>query len=283
MSKTCFCGTILSKRQRKYCSVGCQAIGLSQQNAGQKTKKQCEFCKKDFVVPIYLTKRRFCSRKCKDTNQKYIPGRRLGQKQQPAEIEKRRASMIETFKRPDVKLRSIQNLYELELRLGYWPGSDEKTKLKRKETYFAKTGFKHPFSNPEVRQKCENSCLKRYGENSWQIGKNSQNKTDTTPELIVKKFLELESINFIHPCVINGYEFDFFLIDYELLIEVDGDYWHANPKLYSTLGKSQINSLLNDSKKNRLVKILGIQLLRIWESDVLDKKFYEIINEEISN
>jgi very-short-patch-repair endonuclease len=67
----------------------------------------------------------------------------------------------------------------------------------------------------------------------------------------------------------GGKLFDFHLSDFNVLVEVDGDYWHGNPKFYPKLKyKHQRMSRRNDKKKNLLCEQGGIQLIRYWEDDI---------------
>lgn len=65
-----------------------------------------------------------------------------------------------------------------------------------------------------------------------------------------------------------------------LLIEIDGDYFHANPKFYN---KGSMNSIQKRNKRIDLLKdewagMHCIPLLRIWEDDIKNNSEY-VINE----
>lgn len=70
--------------------------------------------------------------------------------------------------------------------------------------------------------------------------------------------------------------FDFWVTDgvnYSLLIECDGDYFHANAykegaAKRSKLTKLQKRNLRNDAFKNKMAAAKGIPLLRLTESDI---------------
>jgi len=51
---------------------------------------------------------------------------------------------------------------------------------------------------------------------------------------------------------IDCYSFDIFLKDLNVFIEIDGDYWHTNPKFYKNgpETKSQKINFYRDNKKN---------------------------------
>jgi G:T-mismatch repair DNA endonuclease (very short patch repair protein) len=63
--------------------------------------------------------------------------------------------------------------------------------------------------------------------------------------------------------------YDFYLPEYKVLIEVDGDFWHCNPKKYDKpVCKSQEINLINDELKNKWAKDNEYKLLRFWEDDI---------------
>ena len=67
---------------------------------------------------------------------------------------------------------------------------------------------------------------------------------------------------------------------YKFLIECDGDWFHAKKYVEGVIPKSKLTytqkkNVLNDSKKTRIAKELGIPLLRFWEEDIL-KNFQKV-------
>lgn len=70
------------------------------------------------------------------------------------------------------------------------------------------------------------------------------------------------------------YKFDFYSLDIadpdiKLCIEVDGDWWHGNPKFYPVLNKNQKTRTDNDKRKNTFLSNKGWKVLRYWQSDIL--------------
>jgi len=63
---------------------------------------------------------------------------------------------------------------------------------------------------------------------------------------------------------INNYEFDILIPNTNILIEVDGLYFHPD-KIFN-LDITQINSIVNDIKKEKLAKENNYQLIRIREN-----------------
>ncbi len=88
-------------------------------------------------------------------------------------------------------------------------------------------------------------------------------------------------IYFKRQYLIYGKYYDFYIPKYDLLIELDGDYWHGNRKMYKTLNFIQTKSSFNDRYKNWLAKVNKKKLLRIWASELTNTNAvkFKIINE----
>lgn len=103
---------------------------------------------------------------------------------------------------------------------------------------------------------------------------------DTKPELEVKTILESNGIEFKHPYQLDTKVFDFFIPEKNLLIEVDGIYWHGKNLTFDKMDSIQKKHKLNDEIKNKLAESLGFKLLRIWEDDIdritLTERIYNI-------
>jgi len=63
--------------------------------------------------------------------------------------------------------------------------------------------------------------------------------------------------------------FDFYLPEKDILIEVDGDFWHCNEKVgFTPIYKSQKRNIKKDKIKNEWCKNNNKTLIRIWENDI---------------
>ena len=96
-------------------------------------------------------------------------------------------------------------------------------------------------------------------------------KKDTSIELILFNLLDDLSINYRRHFPIETIcQVDVF-IEPNMVIFADGDYWHANPKFYSTsLTKAQIVNRTRDRKVNKELIQKGYVVLRLWEVDLLN-------------
>jgi G:T-mismatch repair DNA endonuclease (very short patch repair protein) len=81
--------------------------------------------------------------------------------------------------------------------------------------------------------------------------------------------------------------YDIFLPCHNILIEVDGDFWHCNPVKYPNgpTNKCQTKNLERDKEKNQWALENGYKLLRFWEEDINNniKEVKRILMENLSN
>ena len=64
--------------------------------------------------------------------------------------------------------------------------------------------------------------------------------------------------------------YDYYLPEHNLIIEVDGGYYHSDPRIVdeSKLNPMQKHNKRVDEQKNRWALLHGIPILRIWEKDI---------------
>lgn len=103
------------------------------------------------------------------------------------------------------------------------------------------------------------------------------------------RLLEKMKIPFKKHVFIDGYNFDLLIGD-NLLIEVNGDFWHANPRLYHATDIIIGDKTAKDIWDKDLRKSLSIQpnykLLVYWEMDInslSDNQLFEKLIEDIYN
>jgi G:T-mismatch repair DNA endonuclease (very short patch repair protein) len=97
-------------------------------------------------------------------------------------------------------------------------------------------------------------------------------KKDTKIEIIIKEILEKLNINFTKNYRCNKYIFDFYLTDYNFVIECQGDYWHGNPIFFKELNDIQLNNIERDKKKLKYLKDNKIESLFLWENEIYKNK-----------
>lgn len=112
--------------------------------------------------------------------------------------------------------------------------------------------------------------------------------TSKLEEDFAKEFLDKLGVEYVYQYEAKdiGRFYDFFIPKSNLIIEVDGDYWHGNPEKYddSELKRHQIRAQRVDEYKNKWALLHGIPILRIWESDIRKnpKKVMKILKEEFN-
>lgn len=112
--------------------------------------------------------------------------------------------------------------------------------------------------------------------------------TSKLEEDFAKEFLDKLGVEYVYQYEAKdiGRFYDFFIPKSNLIIEVDGDYWHGNPEKYddSELKRHQIRAQRVDEYKNKWALLHGIPILRIWESDIRKnpKKVMKMLKEEFN-
>ena len=95
------------------------------------------------------------------------------------------------------------------------------------------------------------------------------NKFDSKTEKKFSLLLNKANIRWINQYRLGRKKYDFFLIDYKIIIEVDGDYWHSNSKTEHFIDAHFKKKIIkNDALKNIIAEQAGFKLIRIWESDI---------------
>ena len=94
--------------------------------------------------------------------------------------------------------------------------------------------------------------------------------TSKLEERFAKNFLDKLSIRYIYQFKAEsiGRYFDFYLPDANLLIEVDGDYFHGYGLLHEQKNKMQKHAEWVDQQKDMWALAHGIPIIRIWEHDI---------------
>lgn len=116
--------------------------------------------------------------------------------------------------------------------------------------------------------------------------KNKEKNKKTRIEVIVEDILIRNNMayNYNLPiCSTSPYRPDFYLFDFNLVIECQGDYWHGNPYLYSEeeLNEIQINVKWKDMLKKEFYEEKNIKALFFWETEILFEGFESILMNKI--
>lgn len=121
-------------------------------------------------------------------------------------------------------------------------------------------GRKH---SEETREKMSESAIERI----ITTDKNHSSKLEEK-FLFMLDVLDINYKRFFYAKPIKAF-YDFYLPGYNILIEVDGDFWHCNPKSFpNPIYESQKRSLERDKEKNQWALENGYTLIRFWEHDI---------------
>ncbi|MEQ6375937.1 DUF559 domain-containing protein [Bacillaceae bacterium S4-13-56] len=93
----------------------------------------------------------------------------------------------------------------------------------------------------------------------------------TKIEKIMDESLDTLKVNHKYSFILEQHQYDFVLPDQKILIECDGDYWHANPKFYPIPKDWQVERIKKDKYKNHLASLNGYQILGFWEDDIINR------------
>lgn len=101
----------------------------------------------------------------------------------------------------------------------------------------------------------------------------SASRFDSGIQLKTNDLLDKDNINYEREYIIKYYAVDNYLQDFNLIIEVMGDYWHGNPLRYNenkySLNEMQQRTILKDKqKKTYILNHNNINILYLWETDI---------------
>ncbi|MCX6749321.1 MAG: NUMOD3 domain-containing DNA-binding protein [Candidatus Pacearchaeota archaeon] len=137
--------------------------------------------------------------------------------------------------------------------------------------------IKKVMSNPEVRKKNSErnrkNILRLYESGTFPRQENTKPERQIKEELLKRRYIEDE--DFIHQYkFMNKFMCDFCFPQQKVIVEVYGDFWHANPKKYpisSKLHPHQIKDIGRDKSKEAYIRKVdngSWTYLILWESDI---------------
>lgn len=114
-----------------------------------------------------------------------------------------------------------------------------------------------------------NSSLSKTSKKAYWKGYKRPNK-ETKPEKGFRDILSEMNVPFRMQHNVKKFLFDFYLPDHNLLIEVDGDYWHGNPEKFPDPSSMQRKNRRRDRLKAKIAMEQGYKVIRFWESEIND-------------
>jgi G:T-mismatch repair DNA endonuclease (very short patch repair protein) len=267
------------KRKHICCSRKClgelQSIKMSGENNPlykERIIKVCEYCGKEYdVKPSKSESSKYCSRECKDNHRVEKSeitimcdtcGKEMVVKKGEVTKGKKYCSNECCAKGKENKVEKICIIC----------GKEYSTHNRRSDKSVTCSNDCKKVWQSEIYSKKEEVIerLKGQGVKASLI----QQQFDTKPELMVKDYLDENKIRYEYQKVINNILIaDFYLTEYDVLLEVYGDYWHSNPAKYGKglipLNETQSKIKSRDiARHNVLTKKLGYKVFYVWENDI---------------
>ena len=209
-------------------------------------------------------------------------------------------NIIKIFKDKYSNIENINKFYKSQTWLDAIKYFCKKNKIKyRKCNYCKKLTYNDKYCNSECMSKCRKLKKKQSDNITYQWMHNDFRKKQAkakenksiywqTEKLIEDELIKL-NINYIPQKEICGYSVDFYLPDNKLIIECDGDYWHANKNILPNQkyiydpqyknGRLSVNEVRQKDKiKDDIFIKNGYKVIRFWENKI-KKNIEECINQ----
>lgn len=122
----------------------------------------------------------------------------------------------------------------------------------------------------------------------WVTLEGTKNSIETSkPQQIINDLLDEMCVGYIGEYDCKYYLIDHYLTDYNLMIEVQGDFWHCSPLLSNKSNTFGIEgNKLKDKRKHSYIRNnYNIEILYLWEKDINDniELCKKLIEEYINN
>jgi len=191
----------------------------------------------------------------------------------------------ENYKKKIIELYGVDN-----------PSKSEMIKTKKKETFMKNYDVDNIFKDKTFINNLNDLMIKKYGvkrisgwftmseeQRNEQIRRITSYTTSNIEKMVGVGLIGL-GVKFTHQFNVGRKIFDYKLNDVKILIEVNGDFWHANPIKYKE------NDLIHfpggdvitkdiwekDDKKRLLGENRGYKVITIWENDIKNLSIIEL-------
>lgn len=226
--------------QNNFCCIKCQKEYLHKQTY---EVRKCEICGKEFEVSK-LSTQRFCSDQCQ-------------------------------IKWQTTRIREFNPKFTSILTPCTYCGKEHYVKpykFEQQENFFCSKECRQAWYATVYSQRADWKEASR--QRILQQLQNNVFGTETIPQKIVNTILDEIGIKYVREQVFEFYAVDNYLLDFNLIIEVQGDYWHAHPlKFTSNLTEVQYKRIGQDkSKHSYFNNQYNIEILYLWETDILKNK-----------
>ena len=183
---------------------------------------------------------------------------------------KKEQTYINHFGSYDLKHEQLKNGS-----IKFWNEYGDEHKIKLKKVFKDKYGVENPMQVPEFKQKA--------------MEKLKSPQYESKLEIRVQHALVDLGYNFTKHIYLEGNNYDL-LVNNKIIIEIQGDYWHCNPKVYNKdfVTKSGQNAKTIwsiDTMKREKALANGFMFVEIWESEMIDlndEELKELIKEKLN-
>ena len=125
---------------------------------------------------------------------------------------------------------------------------------------------------PEIREKIVKTCIDKYG---VPFALSHFAPARSILENKVLEFLDTLSVEYVtnNRTLLHGKEIDIYFPKLMKAIEVQGTYWHADPRIYEATYYNKAKNMYAsdiwkyDAKKGESINKLGITIFYLWEID----------------
>lgn len=236
--------------------------------------KKCEICDVDFQA--WYRKTKTCSKLCKNEL-----ARKISQNQFST-LESRKTHSLITKKSMEDPI--VKKNFEIGMskRRSYKKENHPRWGIKLDDI------TKRKISNGNKGKSKGKTWEERYGiKEADKRRKNTANRMAKTNSHLLKKrtsklekqfLIELKQKGYISNKQISKYTVDYVNENTKHIIEINGDYWHCNPKLFkpdyynSSIGMTASEKWKYDENRKKYLENLGYSVTIIWETDLKDQK-----------
>lgn len=170
------------------------------------------------------------------------------------------------------------------------PSTWDEVKIKKENAAYLRYGVSNVRKSPEIINKIKETKLLRYGKISG-LAPNS-GRTSKPHKKVSEILLALGIEHFNEHNILSGKDLtyrpvpDIFVPELNLIIEIYGDYWHANPLKYTMTdifycfrGKQTAQDIWDfDKQRIEVFTNLGYNVEIVWDSEVSGDKINEILS-----
>lgn len=268
------------RQKSAFCSIECKA--LSQK---RRVVIQCSYCGKDIEKTEYQAsahQNHFCSKECSakykhDTTTEERICEICGKPYETKKISPQRfctPDCANEYQKTRIgRLSPHFRGVEVECEWCKKPFDISPYKVELSERHFCsrqcqREWYAQVFSQrSDFKQRIREKAIER-------MSNQSMPQLDTKPQLIINNILDDLKIPYVREYNAKYYAIDNYLPNNNLMIEVQGDYYHSNPKRYSTidnLNDTQLQRVGKDKAKHTYIKNqYQIEVLYLWESDIIN-------------